>query len=316
MALLSLVIPAYNEEDNIIPFAMRCEAVFDNSSFQIEYVFVNDGSADATYTKVKELIERKSEYIASDNSVVGITFSRNFGKESAILAGLENASGDYVCVIDADLQQDPKYALEMVQFLEQNMSYDCVACYQEERKESALLRFCKRRFYHIINKISDTKFEENASDFRTMRRGMVEAIMRMPEYNRFSKGIFSWVGFNTFYMPYEVHERLHGRSSWSFIKLTKYAIEGFINFSTMPLKVATWLGGTISLIAFIYMIVVIIQRFVQDTTISGYATIVCLLLILGGMQILFLGIIGEYVARMYLETKHRPVYIIKEKIKR
>ncbi len=144
---------------------------------------------------------------------------------------------------------------------------------------------------------------------------MVNAILQMPEYNRFSKGIFSWVGFNTYYMPYEVKERLHGHSSWSFIKLTKYAIEGFINFSTMPLKMATWLGGIISVIAFIYMIVVIIQHFVQDTIVSGYATIVCLLLMLGGLQILFLGIIGEYVARMYLETKHRPVYIVKEEMK-
>ena len=248
------------------------------------------------------------------NTIKAISFSRNFGKESALLAGLETGTGEYVCIIDADLQQDPSYALQMADFLENNKDFDCVACYQQKRKESFFMRSAKKTFYKTANKISDITFEENASDFRMMRREMADAIVQMREYNRFSKGLFSWVGFNTHYMPYDVQERASGTSSWNTRKLTKYAIDGFVGFSTAPLKVASWVGGMISLISLIYLIVVIVQRLAFGTSVPGYATIICLILIIGGIQLLFLGILGEYIGHMYLEVKNRPVYIVKEKL--
>ncbi len=309
--IISLVIPCYNEEKNIQAFFYRCQEVFEDfeENIVIEYIFVNDGSTDQTYEKIKEV-----SFNNKDKKIIGINFSRNFGKEAAMLAGLKKASGNYITVIDADLQQDPKYVLQMVKFLENNDEYDAVACYQDTRKESKLLIACKSMFYTFINKISDTHFERNASDFRTFRKYVVDSIVELKEYYRFSKGIFSWVGYETYYMPYDVKDRNAGTSSWNFKKLLLYAIDGFVSFTTAPLRVATYIGMIAALISIVYMIIVIVQKLVVGISISGYATIVCLILFIGGIQMILLGIIGEYLARTYIETKQRPIYIVKDVI--
>ena len=244
--------------------------------------------------------------------IKAIEFSRNFGKEAAIYAGLKKASGKYTSIIDSDLQQDPIYVDRMVNFLENNEFYDSVACFQKERKESKFLSFSKKAFYKIINKVSEIKFEENASDFRTINVKMKDAILSLTEYYRFSKGFFSWVGFNTYFMPYEVKKRNAGETSWTFFKLFRYALDGIIGFSTSPLKIGTYVGGILSFFSFIYLIVVIIQKLFFGINIEGYATIVCLILLIGGFNMLLLGIVGEYLARTYIEVKNRPIYIIND----
>ncbi|MEG2720737.1 MAG: glycosyltransferase family 2 protein, partial [Oscillospiraceae bacterium] len=241
-----------------------------------------------------------------------VNLSRNFGKESAIFAGLSESRGDYVSIIDADLQQDPKIVSDMVKILDDDCEVDCVAAYQDTRHEGKLLTFYKNCFYKLINKMTEINFKQGASDFRTMRRTMVDAILQMQEYYRFSKGIFSWVGFNTKYIPYEVLERHSGKSKWSFWKLFKYAFEGIISFSTMPLRIATVVGVLTSFVSSAYMLIVIVQKLFFGISTSGYATIVVLILLLGGLQLFALGILGEYIARNYVETKKRPIYIAKE----
>ncbi len=303
---LSLVVPCYNEEQNVSLFYEKVKEDFSKVKFDYEIVFINDGSSDNTIDELKKLCKDKKKKIKV------IDFSRNFGKEAAMYAGLKNASGDYVTIIDADLQQDPKLVLDMVKFLDENDDYDCVAAYQEERIEGKVLSFFKNSFYKLINKMSDTTFVRGASDFRTCRRRMVEAIISMEEYFRFSKGIFAWVGFKTYFIPYVAHERASGSSSWSFWKLFKYAIDGIIAFSTVPLRISTIVGLLSSVLSIIYLIVVIVQKLVFSIAIPGYATIVVLILLLGGLQLFSLGILGEYVARTYVETKKRPIYIAKE----
>lgn len=230
-------------------------------------------------------------------------------------AGLRESEGDYVTIIDADLQQRPSIALDMVRTLENEPDYDCVAAYQEQRNENKLLVFFKNSFYKLINKFSDTEFVQGASDFRTFRRPMVEAILRMDEYFRFSKGLFSWVGFNTKFIPYNADERAEGESKWSFRKLFRYALEGIFAFTTTPLRIATVIGMLVSLFSLIYLIVVIVQKLCFGIAVEGYATIVVLILLLGGIQLCCLGIIGEYIARTYIQTKGRPIYIAKDVIK-
>ncbi len=303
---LSLIIPCYNEEGNVQPMYEKVVSTFSGKIDSYEFVFVNDGSADATAAKLKEI------YQTAEQPVKVVNFSRNFGKEAAIYAGLQHVSGDYISIIDADLQQDPAYVLQMVDFLEEHEDYDSVAAFQEERKESAFMVKTKNAFYKIINKISDTEFVSGASDFRTFRSRVKDAILQMSEYHRFSKGIFSWVGFQTYYMPYNVDDRLSGTSKWSFWKLMKYAIEGIVAFTTVPLKLSTWVGSLTSLAALIYIIVVIIQKLACGIDVPGYATIVVLILFLGGMQLLALGIIGEYLSRTYIQSKNRPIYLARE----
>ena len=315
MNKISLIIPSFNESKNVGPFLERTLEVFRQTKYSLECIFIDDGSQDNTYEEVKGL-EKKANDSEIPLSVVGIQFSRNFGKEAALLAGLEHCTGNYISMIDADLQQDPSYVLDMVEFLERNSEYDIVACYQERRKENALLRFCKRSFYKLANTIGEVPFEENASDFRTMRKPVAEAIMNLPEYNRFSKGLFSWVGFRTYYMPYKVNDRLYGQTTWTIRKLFRYALDGFIGFSSAPLKASAWCGGIISAIAFIYTLIVILQRIVNGVDVPGYATVVCLILIIGGLQMVFMGIIGEYIARMFMEVKNRPNYIIRESFRK
>ena len=241
-----------------------------------------------------------------------LTFSRNFGKESAMYAGLSKAKGDYVCIIDADLQQRPEVVLEMLDKINSDEDIDCVAAYQENRKENKAMSGVKSGFYKFINKIADVDFVNGASDFRLMKRSMVEAILEMSEYHRFSKGIFSWVGFNTAYIPYTVEEREFGETKWTVGKLFKYAIEGIISFSTFPLKLATAVGITTSIISVLYLIFVVLQKLIMGIDVPGYATIVVLVLFLGGMQLFCLGILGEYLSKIYVQVKNRPIYILKE----
>lgn len=301
---LSLVVPCYNEEENVKVFAAQAREILQGIEYEI--VFINDGSKDHTIQKLKEI---KAE--EKDNLVI-INFSRNFGKEAGLYAGLQHASGEYVVIIDADLQQPIAVAREMYEFLAENPDYDEVAAYQEERKEGRILTGLKGAFYALINKLSDVELYKNASDFRCLRRNVVEAILSMSEYHRFSKGIFAWVGFQTYYRPYEVQERNAGTTTWSFWKLLNYALEGMISFSTKPLRAVTTLGIGTSAVAIIYMVVVILQKLILGNDVPGYPTIIVLILLLGGIQLTVMGIIGEYLAKVHIEVKNRPIYIAKE----
>lgn len=302
---LSLVVPCFNEQENVRPFFEACKKAFENTIESYEIIYVNDGSKDNTWQELKQLYE------AEDNIKL-INFSRNFGKESAMYAGLSKASGDYVTIIDADLQQRPEIVVDMVEFLDVNADFDCVAAYQESRNEGKILSLLKNTFYKFINSVCEIDFKSGASDFRTFRHNMVESILEMKEYFRFSKGIFSWIGYNTHFMPYIAEERQAGKTSWSFMKLMKYAFEGIVAFSTFPLRIATYIGGIFSALSLIYMIVVVIQKLFFGIEIPGYPTLVVLILLVGGIQMLLLGIIGQYIAKIYIEGKKRPIYIMKE----
>mgnify|MGYP003308740834 FL=1 len=309
---LSLIIPCYNEQDNIFPFFEATANAFKelpNAIKSLEMIFVNDGSQDITSQKLKEL------YSSYPSVVSVVEFSRNFGKEAAMLAGLRHATGDFVTIIDADLQQRPEIVVEMVEHLLENEDCDMVAAYQDKRNEGKFISFMKKCFYKCINITSETEFFQGASDFRTFRKRVADAILSLPEYYRFSKGIFSWIGFNTYYMPYTAEERHSGESKWSFFKFFKYALDGIIAFTTLPLKVATVSGFVIFLASILYMLFVILKRLILGVDVPGYATIVVLILFLGGLQLLLLGVVGEYIARTYIQGKNRPVYIEKEVLK-
>ncbi len=308
---LSLVIPCYNEEGNVEKFFSEVNRVFKEKVSDYEFVFVNDGSKDKTYQKLKNLYNT----YCNEYSIQVLTFSRNFGKEAAIYAGLSKSTGDLVCLIDADLQQRPEVVLEMLDVMNADEETDCVTAYQENRKENKVISGFKSAFYKLINKISDVDFVNGASDFRLMKRVMVDAILQMSEFHRFSKGLFSYVGFNTKYIPYEVCERESGETKWGFRKLFKYALEGIFAFSTMPLKFATFIGLISSACSILYLIVVVIQKLAFGIDVPGYATIVVLLLLIGGLLLFCLGIIGEYLSKMYVQVKNRPVYILKEHLR-
>ena len=282
---LSLVAPCYNEEGNVRLFCEEARRILDGYDYEI--VFINDGSKDGTLKELRKLYEEKKEQMTI------INFSRNFGKEAGLYAGLQHAKGDYIVIIDTDLQQPIEVAKEMMDFLEEHPEYDEVAAYQEERKEGKIMTAFKSAFYSLINRLCDVELYKNASDFRCMRRSVVDAILDMTEYHRFSKGIFAWIGFETYYRPYEVRERNAGTTS------------------TKPLKMATKLGIGTSLLAIIYMIVVIIQKLAFGNDVPGYPTIIVLILLIGGIQLTVLGIIGEYLAKMHIEVKNRPIYIAK-----
>ena len=308
---LSLVVPCYNEQDNVELFYEECVKAFAGKGFDYEFVFVNDGSKDETLSRLKKLYNEKTE-----SNITVVSFSRNFGKESAIYAGLKNCVGDYVSLIDADLQQRPEVVLEMLDILETEPEYDCVAAYQDKRKESSIMTGFKTGFYKVINMLSEVELHADASDFRTFTRNVAEAILQMGEYHRFSKGIFSWIGFNTKFIPYEVQERNAGETKWGFRKLVKYALSGISAFSTKPLSIATYIGGLATFASIVYLIVVIIQRIFFNQAFSGYATIVTLILFFGGLQLFCIGIIGSYLAKTYIQSKGRPVYIAKEILSR
>lgn len=302
----SLVVPCYNEENNVEDFFAAVAQAFEGKIESYEVIFVNDGSKDGTLGRLKAIHQKNK----SNTAVV--SFSRNFGKESAILAGLRHAKGEMVTFIDADLQQRPEIVCDMVDFLDKHGEYDAVAAFQEKRKDGLMVSGFKKLFYKMMNKISETEFRNGASDFRTVRRNVADAILSMPEYSRFSKGIFSWVGFETWYMPYEAQKRNAGESKWSFWKLFRYAVEGFVSFSTFPLKIATYAGLLSALSSILYLVTVVIQKIFFSIDVPGYPTIVVLILFIGGVQLLILGIIGEYLARIYLQSKNRPIYIEKE----
>lgn len=303
---LSLVVPCYNEAENVVAFQEAVIGAFDGCGYDYEIVFVDDGSRDATMFQLKKLFK------AQKCPVKVVSFSRNFGKESAIYAGLKQTCGEYVTLIDADLQQRPEIVRNMVQILEEQPEYDLVAAYQDRRGEGKVLSFFKKSFYKIINHLSNVDLHADASDFRTMRRTVADSIIDLGEYHRFSKGIFAWVGFNTCFIPYTACERVAGESKWNFRKLFNYAIEGIIGYSTKPLRMATFLGGFTAVIAFLYLINVVLERLIGGIDIPGYATIVVLILFLGSMQLFCIGIIGEYVGRTFEQSKQRPVFIPKE----
>lgn len=303
---LSLIVPCYNEQDNVEAFHDACRAAFDGRIASYELIFVNDGSRDDTWARLTALQER------ADVPIKLIDFSRNFGKEAAMYAGMQRAEGEFVTVIDADLQQPPEKVLEMVRFLEANPDFDAVAAYQDARREGRFTALCKKLFYHVIDAACDIPFKADASDFRTLRRGVVQAILSMGEYHRFSKGIFSWVGFRTHYLPYTVQPRHAGKTSWSFIKLCRYAVEGIVSFSTFPLRIATVTGALMAFMSLIYILIVVIKKLAYGIAVPGYATIVVLILFTGGLQMIMLGIIGQYIARIYIQSKQRPIYIARE----
>lgn len=304
---LSFVVPCYNEEENVARLLDEIKNTFKDREFEI--IFVNDGSTDNTLKNLREIYE------LNKNLIQVISLSRNFGKEAAMYAGLKEATGEMVCIIDADLQQHPDVVLSMLKILSENADIDCVTAYQKKRSEGKVMSFVKSCFYKLINKVSDVNFVNGASDFRLMRRVMVDAILSMTEYHRFSKGIFSWVGFNTEYIPYEAQARKSGKTKWKLRSLIKYAMEGIVSFSTSPLRFSTYIGFLTALISIIYLIIVIIQKIAWGIDVPGYATIVVLLLLLGGLQLFCLGVLGEYFAKMYIQVKERPIYIVKEHLK-
>ena len=303
---LSLVVPCFNEAENVAVFQAAVINAFEGCGYEYEIIFIDDGSRDATLHNLRKLhAEQKCP-------VKVISFSRNFGKEAGLYAGLQHASGDYISLIDADLQQRPEIVLDMVKILEEQPEVDVVAAYQDRRKEGKILSFFKKSFYAIINKLSDVTLQPDASDFRTFRRSVRDSILELAEYHRFSKGIFAWVGYNTQFIPYTAHERIHGKTKWSFWKLLNYAIEGIIGFSTAPLRLATVLGSISGVAAILYLLMVIIEKLVWGIDVPGYATAIVLILFFGASQLFCIGIIGEYVGRTFEQTKNRPIYIAKE----
>ena len=303
---LSLIVPSYNEAENVANFQQAVIDTFAPCGYDYEIIFVDDGSTDATLHNLKKLLRE------GKCPMKIVSFSRNFGKESAIYAGLQQAVGDYAALIDADLQQRPEIVRDMVQLLEEKPEYDVVAAYQDRRGEGKVLSFFKKSFYKLSNHLSNVKLRSDASDFRTFRRSVTQSLLEMGEYHRFSKGLFSWVGFDTCFIPYTACERAAGVSKWNFGKLFNYAVEGIIGFSTKPLRIATMLGGLTGLAAILYSIVVLVQKLAGGIDIPGYATVIILILFLGAMQLFCIGIIGEYVGRTFEQSKHRPVYIAKE----
>ena len=299
----SLIVPCYNEAENVALFQKRVIDVFADCGYEYEIIFVDDGSKDATFHNLKNIYENKK------CPVKIVRLSRNFGKESAIYAGLTHATGDYISIIDADLQQQPETVLKMVSILEDNCEYDVVAAYQCRRKESKIFSFFKKCFYGIINRLADVEFKAHASDFRTFRRSVRNSILELKEYHRFSKGIFAWVGFNTCYIPYTPEKRIHGKSKWGFKRLTNYAVDGIIGYSVKPLRMATFFGILTAIAAILYLIAVVLEKLIWGIDIPGYATVIVLILFLGSMQLFCIGIIGEYVGRTFEQSKQRPIYI-------
>lgn len=306
MVKLSLVVPCYNEGENVIPFHEAALSAFEGSGYDLEIVYIDDGSRDATLHNLKKIYARR------DCKVKIVSFSRNFGKEAGIYAGLEHASGDYISLIDADLQQRPELVRDMVEILESKPEYDIVAAYQDRRSEGKVLSFCKKSFYAVINKLSKVTLQPDASDFRTFRRSVRDSILQLGEYHRFSKGIFAWVGYSTCFIPYTACPRVNGTTKWNFWKLLNYAIEGIIGFSTAPLRLATLFGTVSGIAAIFYLLIVVIEKLTTGIAVPGYATIIVLLLLFSSIQLFCIGIIGEYVGRNFEQSKQRPQYLAKE----
>lgn len=302
---ISLIVPCYNEQDALPIFYEEVIKIIDKMQCEYEIIFVNDGSKDKTLEILKK-ISKKNE------NVTYLSFSRNFGKEAAMYAGFCNVCGDYIAVMDADMQDPPSLLPEMVKLLESE-DYDSVATRRVSRDgEPPIRSWFARKFYQLINKISDADIVDGARDFRLMKRKMVDAIISMNEYNRFSKGIFGWIGFKTYWLPFKNVERIAGETKWNFWKLFKYAIDGIINFSEAPLSIASWSGMGMTLIAFVMMAVIIIRRLCFGDPVAGWASTMCVIIFIGAVQLFSIGIMGQYLAKTYNETKHRPHYIISE----
>ena len=302
---ISVVIPCFNEEDSIPFFYSEMERIQIEMKKKFEYIFINDGSTDNTLSVLRRLN-------ASNPNVHYLSFSRNFGKEAALYAGLQRATGDYVTVMDADLQDPPELLIEMYAKIQEG--YDVVGTRRADRKgEPPIRSLFAKAFYWLINKVSDTEMVDGARDFRLMTRQVVDAILELKEVNRFSKGLFSWVGFDVAYVSYENRERVAGETSWSFWSLLSYSLDGFINFSEVPLKLATWAGTFSFLVSLVGIVFVVIRKLTIGGSVAGWASLVSIILFIGGIQLLALGIIGNYISKIFLETKKRPVYIVKEK---
>ena len=304
---ISIIVPCFNEEESLPLFYAEMEKIKFQLNDHFEYIFINDGSKDRTLAILRELNQK-------NNSVRYLSFSRNFGKEAALYAGLKHATGDLVTVMDADLQDPPELLLTMKSMLEANPDLDCVGTRRTTREGEPLIRsFFAKMFYKLINKISQVEMVDGARDFRLMRRQMVEAILEVSEYNRFSKGIFAWVGFKTEYLEYKNVERVAGKTSWSFWQLLNYSLEGIVNFSDAPLTIA-FLGGVAAcLLAFFLIMIVIIRTLIFGDPTSGWPSMVSIILFLGGFQLLTIGILGKYIGKIFMETKKRPIYVVKEK---
>lgn len=302
---LSLIVPCYNEAENVALFQEAVITAFAGCGYDYEIVFIDDGSRDATLHNLKKLFSQQK------CPVKVVSFSRNFGKEAGLYAGLEHASGDYISLIDADLQQRPEIVRDMVDYLEAHPDTDVVAAYQDRRNEGKVLSFFKKSFYKLINMLSTVTLQPDASDFRTFRRSVRDSILELGEYHRFSKGIFAWVGYETHFIPYTACERAHGTTKWNFHKLLNYAIEGIIGYSTAPLRLATYLGTASGICAVLYLIAVVLEKLIKGIDVPGLATIIVLILFFGSVQLFCIGIIGEYVGRTFEQTKDRPIYIAK-----
>ena len=310
MKLLSFIVPCYNEEENVPYFyeeLMKQEEALRLRNIELELIYVDDGSSDGTAAEVKKLHEK-------DGRVHLVSFSRNFGKEAGIYAGLKKASGDYAVLMDADLQDPPALLPEMLHYLEEE-GYDCVATRRVTRKGEPMIRsFFARRFYGLMKRISKTEIVDGARDYRLMKRQVVNAILSMTEYNRFTKGIFGWVGFRTKWLEYENIERKKGETKWSFWKLFLYSLDGILAFSTMPLAFVSVIGLVFCLLAFILILFTVIRTVIFGDPTSGWPSLVCIISLISGVQLLCLGIVGQYLSKMYMEVKNRPIYLVKEEL--
>ncbi|MCM1174245.1 MAG: glycosyltransferase family 2 protein [Blautia sp.] len=309
MSLLSVIVPCYNEEENVADFyheLLKNDSFLEEKKIELEILYIDDGSRDGTVAEVKKLR-------AADGRVHLLSFSRNFGKEAAIYAGLQKSRGDYVVLMDADLQDPPSLLPEMYSYIEQG--YDSVATRRVTRKGEPMIRsFFARLFYRLMNHISRTEIVDGARDYRLMTRQVVDAILSMTEYNRFTKGIFGWVGYETKWIEYENVERKKGETKWSFWKLFLYSIDGITAFSTMPLAFASIMGVVFCIVAFLLIIVTIVRKLLFGDPTSGWPSLVCIISLISGVQLFCLGIVGQYLSKTYMEVKRRPVYLVKEDI--
>lgn len=309
MSLLSVIVPCYNEEETVALFyeeLTKNDPFFRENDIELEVLYVDDGSRDRTVIEVKKICER-------DARVHLLSFSRNFGKEAAMYAGMEKSKGDYVVIMDVDLQDPPSLLPEMFSYIKEG--YDSVATRRVSRKgEPPIRSFFARRFYRLMKKISKTEIMDGARDYRLMTRQMVDAILSMQEYNRFSKGIFGWVGFRTKWLEYENVERVAGETKWSFWKLLMYSFEGIVAFSTAPLMIASFMGVFLCVLAFVMIVFVVVRKLIFGDPVAGWASTTCIILVTSGVQFFCTGILGQYLAKAYMEVKKRPIYLIKEEI--
>ena len=309
MSLLSVVVPCYNEEETVADFYTELtqnDIYFQENNIQIEILYINDGSKDKTSAEVKKLIEK-------DSRVHLISFSRNFGKEAAMYAGLQKSKGDYVVIMDVDLQDPPSLLPEMFSYIKEG--YDSVATRRVSRKgEPPVRSFFARLFYKLMRKISRTEIMDGARDYRLMTRQMVDSILAMEEYNRFTKGIFGWVGYDTKWLEFENVERAKGETKWNFWKLFLYSLDGITAFSTVPLTMAAFMGVVFCILAFILVIFIIVRKMIFGDPVAGWPSLVCIISFISGVQLFCLGIVGQYLAKTYMEVKKRPIYLVKEEI--